>query len=81
MSQADIEAQVSADQPGEDIVSAASDICNTLSGLVNDVRGNPTVRANPLTPLEADPPSWLDSPGVRLVCVHPGGGTVAFLAR
>jgi hypothetical protein len=81
MSQADIEAQVSADHPGEDIVSAASDICNTLSGLVNDVRGNPTVRANPLTPLEADPPSWLDSPGVRLVCVHPGGGTVAFLAR
>jgi hypothetical protein len=81
MSQADIEAQIAADHPGEDIVSAASDICNTLCGLVNDVRGNPTVHSNPLSPFEAGPPIWIDSPGTRVVCVHPGGGTVAFLGR
>jgi hypothetical protein len=81
MSQADIEAQVAAEHPGEDLVSAASDICNTLAGLVNDVRGNRPVRASPLSPLEAGPPPWLDSPGTRMVCMHPGGGTVAFVGR
>ena len=81
MSQADIESQAAAEQPSEDVTSAASDICNTFAGLMNDVRGNPTVRASPLAAFTDAPPLWIDTPGTRIVCMHPGGGTVAFLAR
>jgi len=81
MPQADIEGHAAAEEPGEDVLSATSDICNTLSGLVNDLRENPRVSAAPLRPLAEQPPPWIDSPSVRIVCVHPGGGTVAFLSR
>ncbi|HVW27802.1 MAG TPA: hypothetical protein VHC69_20695 [Polyangiaceae bacterium] len=81
MPQADIEAQAASDQVGEELVSATSDICTTFAGLVNDSRDNPRVRATPLGRFAEGAPPWIESPSVRTVCVHPGGGTVAFLSR
>lgn len=81
MPQADIEAHAASAELAEDIVSAASDICGTLAGLVNDLRDNPRVRSTPLAPFGDGAPDWIESPAVRIVCVHPGGGTVALLSR
>jgi hypothetical protein len=81
MPQADIEAHAASAELGEDIVSAASDICGTIAGLVNDLRDNPRIRSTPLARYVDGAPAWVESPTVCIVCVHPGGGTVAFVSR
>jgi hypothetical protein len=77
----EIDAQVSAGAPNDDVKMATSEIFNNLSGPVNDVPGNPHVRAQPIAALAERVPEWLESARMRLVCAHPGGGKLALVGR
>lgn len=77
----EIDAQATSGVPSEESKMSMSEICNNLSGPVNETRGNPHVRARMLTPLEAHVPEWLSAATTRLVCLHAGGGTIAIIGR
>jgi hypothetical protein len=77
----EIDAQASAGTPSDDVKMAASEICNNLSGPVNDVPGNPHVRALSIAALTERIPDWLETARVRLACVHPGGGKLVLVGR
>jgi hypothetical protein len=79
--QADIETQAASEQPRDDALSAASDICNTLSKVFTEQPGNQKVHARSPVSLADAPPDWLFMARRKLVCAHPGGGAVVFLAR
>jgi hypothetical protein len=77
----EIDAQATTGAPSEESKMSMSEICNNLSGPVNETRGNPHVRARILTPLDGNVPDWLRVAPARLVCVHAGGGTIAIVGR
>jgi len=80
-SQADIETQAASEQPSDDALSAVFDICNTLSNVFTEQPGNQKVQGKSPVSLADAPPDWLFMARRKLVCAHPGGGTVVFLAR
>jgi hypothetical protein len=80
LAQGEVDDQASTGAPNPDVVAAASEICTHLTGPINDMPGNLHVRARALSPLEEPVPGWLGD-GFFVVCAHPGGGTVAFVAK
>jgi hypothetical protein len=79
--QVDIDTQAASGQPGDDAVRATSEMCSTLSNVFAEQSGNPKVHAQGLVSLAEAPPDWLFTARRKLVCAHPGGGNVVFLAR
>ena len=81
LSRSEIDAQVSAGEPSDESKLSMSEICNNLSGPLNEVPGNPHVRAQPLVSLADRVPDWVRTPRSRLICVHPGGGQLVLVGR
>ena len=81
MPQADIETQAASEQPSDEALGAMADICNTLTDVFSEQPGNGKVQARALVSLAESPPDWLAVARRKLVCAHPGGGTVVLLAR
>jgi hypothetical protein len=79
--QSEIDSQASAENPTEDVVSAASEICNNLSGPLNKLPGNTHVRSTSLERLDDLMPEWLRTPRAHFTCAHPGGGVLMMLSR
>ena len=81
LSRSEIDAQVSAGEPSDESKLSMSEICNNLSGPLNEIPGNMHVRAQPLVSLAERVPDWVKAPRHRLVCVHPGGGVLVLIGR
>lgn len=78
---AEIDSQVSLEAPTEDAMSATAEVCNNLSGPLNQIPGNLHVRTTPIEQLDELMPGWVRTPRGKFVCAHAGGGVVALLAR
>jgi hypothetical protein len=79
--QSEIDAQATTESPTEDVISAASEICNNLSGPLNKLPGNMHVRSTSLEKLDDLMPEWLRTPRAHFTCAHPGGGVLMMLSR
>ena len=63
------------------VTAAASEICGYLTNSLNEIPGNPNVRAKALAPIEEPMPDWLADPTVLLVCTHSAGGSLVFVSN
>lgn len=81
MPQGDMQEQLTTGEPNEDVISAYSEVFNTLSGLISQMSGNPHVRATFLEPFDAKAHGWMVSPHLRLDLDDSMGGRIAIMAR
>jgi hypothetical protein len=65
----------------DDLLDAASEVCNTIAASFNKVPGNPHLRAAKLTKLQDGSADWLSSPRGQVGYRHGQGGRVILLAR
>jgi hypothetical protein len=65
----------------EDLLDAASEVCNTIAASFNKVSGNPHLRAAKLTKLEGSGPGWLSAARGQVGYRHSQGGKLILLAR
>ncbi len=73
--------QVKRQAPSEDSIAASSEVCNSLSGSVNNLPENIHVRTNFLEPLNFAEQSWVAKPRSRVVLEDSFGGHIALLAK
>lgn len=81
MPQHDLQEQLNAGEPNEDVIAAYSEVFNTLSGLISQMTGNPHVRANFLEPFDAKAHGWMTSPHLRVDLDDSMGGRISMMAR
>lgn len=74
--EAELAKQVSMGQPSEDSVAASSEVCNALSGSVNNVADNVPVRTQYLEPLKIADLPWLKKPRVQMTLQDSFGGRI-----
>lgn len=65
----------------EDLLDAASEVCNTIAASFNKVSGNPHLRAAKLTKLQDGGPGWLSAARGQVGYRHGQGGKLILLAR
>ncbi len=78
---AQIEDQVKSKKACDDALEAMSEVCNVLTSALNEIEGNPHVRARPLLPLDRDAVPWFDSPRAELRLTDAEGGCLSFVMR
>lgn len=77
----DLDAQIEAKEPSEDIIDAAGEVLNTLTSAVNKTSGNAHVRAGALRPLVIEDDPWLECARGREDFSFSIGGCLAVLSR
>jgi hypothetical protein len=65
----------------DDLLDAASEVCNTIAASFNKVSGNPHLRAAKLAKLPEGGPGWLSSARSQVGYRHGQGGKLVLLAR
>ncbi|MFZ5896183.1 MAG: hypothetical protein ACOY0T_34320 [Myxococcota bacterium] len=76
-----IQEQIDQGEPSSDMVEAASEVCNNLSGVVNRTGSNPHVRTLPLTRYPCDSVAWLTPNPAISSCFAVGGARTWLVFR
>jgi hypothetical protein len=76
----ELEQQLKQFSPGEDSVAASGEVCNSLSGALNEAQ-NVHVRSGPLEKLDPKAWDWIAEPAHRRDVEDSFGGRTAVLAR
>lgn len=79
--EAELKTQVRTRAPSEDSIAASSEVCNALSGSLNNVPDNAHVRTKYLEPLNATEFPWLRKPRVQMMLEDSFGGRVLIVCR
>lgn len=79
--EAELNSQVRSRAPSEDSVAASSEVCNALSGSLNNVPDNAHVRTKYLEVLDAADYPWLRKPRVQMTLEDSFGGQVLVACR
>lgn len=77
----ELNAQVRARSPSEDSVAASSEVCNALSGSLNNVPENVHIRTKYLELLNLEDVPWLEKPRVHMTLEDSFGGRVLIACR
>ncbi len=77
----ELNTQVRTRAPSEDSVAASSEVCNALSGSLNNVPENAHVRTKYLEPLDGTEFPWLKNPRVHMLLEDSFGGRVFIACR
>lgn len=77
----ELKAQVASMKPSEDSLAASSEVCNALTGSVNSLDGNPSIRSNFMEPADLAKHGWLAKPSLTITLHDSFGGKTAVLAR
>lgn len=73
--------QIANAEPSEDVVDAAAEIFNNLSGVLNAVEGNKHIKVDTARPLLKSEHSWLAEPYLRHDFKFAEGGRLAYLLK
>lgn len=79
--EAELNSQVRSRLPSEDSMAASSEVCNALSGSVNNVPDNAHVRTKYLEPLKLEDYPWLKKPREQMTLEDTFGGHVVIAYR
>lgn len=79
--EAELHAQVRSKSPSEDSMAASSEVCNALSGSINNVADNAHVRTKYLEPLKLEDYPWLKKPREQMMLEDTFGGHVVIAYR
>lgn len=79
--EAELNSQVRSRAPSEDSVAASSEVCNALSGSLNNVPDNAHVRTKYLEVLNLAELPWLKKPRVQMTLEDSFGGQVLVVCR
>lgn len=79
--EAELNSQVRSRTPSEDSVAASSEVCNALSGSLNNVPDNAHIRTKYLEVLNLAELPWLKKPRVQMTLEDSFGGQVLVVCR
>jgi hypothetical protein len=77
----ELSSQVRSKRPSEDSIAASSEVCNALSGCINNVTGNPHIRTTFLLAQTEETAQWLKSARSIVVLQDSLGGKLLVAAR
>jgi hypothetical protein len=77
----ELSSQVRSKRPSEDSIAASSEVCNALSGCINNVTGNPHIRTTFLLAQTEETAPWLKSARSIVVLQDSLGGKLLVAAR
>jgi hypothetical protein len=77
----ELNSQVRSRTPSEDSMAASSEVCNALSGSINNVPDNAHIRTKYLEPLNLEEQQWLKKPRDRMTLEDTFGGHVLIAYR
>jgi Tfp pilus assembly protein FimV len=78
--QGEVQAQIKAGEPSDDVLECMSEVFNTLSGTINQIAGNLHVKTTPAKVCDAETLDWLSHPSSRLDLEETTGGRLVLLA-
>ncbi len=81
MPAAELADQVRHGQPSEEVLSATSELVNTLMSTLNHVPGNPHARAHALAPIDPVADAWTSSPAAALDLTDAEAGRLLLLVH